>query len=158
AEKGVGAEGGLAMASPDVSACLIVKDEEASLPRCLQSIAGLVREVIAVDTGSRDATRSRAEALGCRVFDFPWTEDFSAARNETLRHAAGRWILSLDADESFDEPNRVKLSALLAGLGDAEAAYTFTQRSPLANGAPLDLIHTRLFRNHPQIRWQYRVH
>jgi tetratricopeptide (TPR) repeat protein len=146
------------MASNDVSACLIVRDAEASLPRCLASIAGLVREVIVVDTGSRDATPSVAESLGCRVYRFPWTDDFAAARNESLRHAAGRWVLSLDADEYFDAPNGGKLRDLLASLGDAAAAYTFTQRSLLASGSPLDLLHTRLFRNHPAIRWQYRVH
>jgi tetratricopeptide (TPR) repeat protein len=146
------------MASPDVSACLIVKDAEAHLPRCLESIAGLVREVIVVDTGSTDGTRAQAEALGCRVYDFPWTDDFAAARNESLRHATGRWILCLDADEYFDEANRAKLRSLLESLGDTDAAYTLTQRSVLANGSPLDLPHTRLFRNHPAIRWQYRVH
>jgi predicted Zn-dependent protease len=146
------------MVSPDVSACLIVKDAEASLPRGLESIAELVREVIVVDTGSTDATRSVAESLGCRVYRFPWADDFAAARNESLRHATGRWVLSLDADEYFDEANRHKLRDLLASLGDAAAAYTLTQRSLLASGSPLDLQHTRLFRNHPAIRWQYRVH
>jgi tetratricopeptide (TPR) repeat protein len=145
------------MASQDVSACLIVRDAEALLPRCLESIAGLVGEVIVVDTGSKDATASLARSLGCRVHTFAWADDFSAARNESLRHATGRWVLSLDADEYFDEPDRRKLRDLLAGLRDA-AAYLFTQRSLLANGSPLDLPHTRLFRNHPAIRWQYRVH
>lgn len=142
----------------DVSACLIVKDAQALLPRCLESVAGLVRETVVVDTGSTDATRSLAEAFGCRVFRFPWADDFAAARNESLRHARGRWVLSLDADEHFDEPNRQRLHDLIARLGDAGAAYTLTQRSLLANGSPLDLVHTRLFRNHPDIRWQYRVH
>ncbi len=146
------------MATPDVSACLIVKNAEASLPRCLESIADLVCELIVVDTGSTDATPARAAALGGRCFHFPWVDDFSAARNESIRHASGRWILWLDADEYLDEPNRKKLQTLLAGLPDGDAAYLMTGRSLLANGAPLDCLNTRLFRNHPQIRWRYRVH
>ena len=146
------------MATPDVSACLIVKNAEASLPRCLESIANLVRELIVVDTGSTDATPARAEALGGRCYHFPWVDDFSTARNESIRHATGRWILWLDADEYLDEPNRKKLQTLLAGLPGEDAAYLMTGRSLLANGAPLDCLNTRLFRNHPQIRWHYRVH
>jgi tetratricopeptide (TPR) repeat protein len=146
------------MANLDVSACLIVKNAQASLPRCLETIGDLVRELIVVDTGSSDATQSLAESFGCRVHHFPWIDDFSAARNESIRHAKGRWVLWLDADEYLDEPNRQKLRGLLAGLPDEDAAYVMTGRSLLANGSPLDLLNTRLFRNHPGIRWQYRVH
>jgi tetratricopeptide (TPR) repeat protein len=146
------------MASLDVSACLIVKDAEASLPCCVKSIADLVKEWVVVDTGSRDATPSLAESLGCQLYRFPWTEDFSAARNEALRHATGRWVLSLDADEYLDELNRPKLQSLLASLPEQDAAYAMTIRSPLPTGSPLDLQLVRLFRNHPQIRWQYRAH
>jgi tetratricopeptide (TPR) repeat protein len=146
------------MASLDVSACLIVRDAQASLPRCLKSVGDLVNEWVVVDTGSRDATRAVAESLGCRVWHFPWTDDFSAARNEALRHATGRWILSLDADEYLDEHNREKLRSLLASPPEEEAAYAMTIRSPLPTGSPLDLQLVRLFRNHPQIRWHYRVH
>jgi tetratricopeptide (TPR) repeat protein len=146
------------MASRDVSACLIVKDAQASLPRCLGSIADLVQELIVVDTGSKDVTPSQAASLGGRVYHFPWTDDFSAARNESLRHATGRWILSLDADEYVDEPNRQKLRGLLASLPDEDAGYVMTVRSLLPSGSPLDLQNVRLFRNHPDIRWKYRVH
>ncbi len=146
------------MARADVSACLIVRDAEASLPRAVQSVADLVGEVVVVDTGSRDGTRARAEALGCRVSVFPWSDDFAAARNESLRLARGRWVFWLDADEYLDEPDRRKLRDLLAGLPADRAAYALTQRSVLPNGAPLDLESVRLFRNHPDIRWQYRVH
>ncbi len=146
------------MAVLDVSACLIVKNAAASLPRCLESIADLVRELIVVDTGSTDDTPARAEAFGCRVYHFPWVDDFAAARNESICHAAGRWILWLDADEYLDESNHRKLQTLFAGLPDEDAAYLMTGRSLLANGSPLDCLNTRLFRNHPEIRWRYRVH
>jgi glycosyltransferase involved in cell wall biosynthesis len=84
---------------PNLSLTMIVRDEEQLLPGCLASVRGVVDEIVVVDTGSRDGTRSVAEKAGARVFDFPWRDDFAAARNEALRHAAGKWVLALDADE-----------------------------------------------------------
>ena len=98
-----------------VSLSLIVKNEEANLPACLQSVAGLVDEVVVIDTGSSDRTREIARAFGAKVFDFPWCDSFSAARNEGLRHATGQWVLWLDADEYFDQPNLEKVKSLVRG-------------------------------------------
>ena len=64
---------------------LIVRNEEQSLGRCLDSVQGLGDEIVVVDTGSTDGTRVVAAGRGARVFDFPWCDDFAAARNETLR-------------------------------------------------------------------------
>jgi glycosyltransferase involved in cell wall biosynthesis/predicted Zn-dependent protease len=86
-----------------ISACLIVKDEEANLPRCLASLQGKVDEIVVVDTGSTDRTVALAEAAGARVFHFEWCDDFSAARNESLSHAAGSHILWVDADDELIE-------------------------------------------------------
>ncbi len=146
------------MVRRDVSACLIVKDAKATLPRCLESIRDLVGEFVVVDTGSSDGTPARAEALGARVYHFPWTDDFAAARNEALHHATGRWVLSLDADEYLDEANRAQFRDLTANLPEEDAAYVLTMRSPMPGGSFLDIQNVRLFRNHPRIRWQYRVH
>jgi tetratricopeptide (TPR) repeat protein len=82
-----------------ISLCLIAKDEEKLLPGCLASVEGAVDEIVLVDTGSTDRTREIARAAGARVFEQPWCGDFSAPRNEALRHAKGDWILQLDADE-----------------------------------------------------------
>lgn len=84
-----------------ISACLIVKNEEKFLDRCLTSIRGLVDEIILVDTGSDDRTCDIAASYDCRIFHFPWQGDFSAARNESLRHATGEWIFIIDADEEL---------------------------------------------------------
>jgi GT2 family glycosyltransferase len=145
---------------PLVSLCLIVKDEEANLPDCLASAADLVNEIIVVDTGSTDRTKEIAARFGARVFDFPWCDDFAAARNECLRHATGDWILWLDADDRLDEENRARLRALLSGLGDENAAYAMKGLclpDPVTKAATV-VDHVRLFRNRPEIRWQYRVH
>src|SRR5262249_25313011 len=92
-----------------VSLCMIVRNEEANLPECLESVADLVDEMIVVDTGSNDRTKEVALNCGAKVFDFPWVDHFAAARNESLRYATGRWIFWLDADDCLDEENRTKL-------------------------------------------------
>ena len=74
-----------------VSLCLMVRNEEHDLPGCLQSAGDLVDEIIVVDTGSTDRTKEIAANFGAKVFDFPWCDDFAAARNECIRHATGEW-------------------------------------------------------------------
>jgi glycosyltransferase involved in cell wall biosynthesis len=141
-----------------VSLCLIVKNEEANLPPCLQPVADLVNEVVVVDTGSTDRSREVAAALGARVFDFPWVEDFSAARNESLRRATCPWIFWLDADDRVDEANHAKLRALFGSLRDLNAAYIMQTALLRKTGSPQLVDHIRLFPNHPDIRWRYRIH
>lgn len=84
---------------PSISACLIVKDGAATLDRCLASIAPVVDEIIVVDTGSTDSSVEIARRYTDKVFFYPWHDDFAAARNESLRHATGDWIMVIDADE-----------------------------------------------------------
>ncbi len=143
-----------------VSLCLIVKNEEANLAHCLGPVAGLVDEIVVVDTGSTDRTKAIAAELGARVVDFPWCDSFAAARNESLRHATGDWIFWLDADDRLDETNCDKLKALFAGLRDDNAAYVLKCVClPSAHTNTVTAVdHVRLFRNHGDIRWKYRVH
>src|SRR5262249_35851460 len=145
---------------PRVSLCLIVKGEEAHLGRCLRSVADLVDEVVVVDTGSSDRTKEVAAAGGAHVHDFPWVDSFAAARNESLRHARGRWSLGMAAAEYPDAETRARLRALLASLGEAPIGYLMRQRSPLEGSphAAAAVDQVRLFPNRPEIRWEYRVH
>jgi tetratricopeptide (TPR) repeat protein len=78
---------------------MIVRDEARMIDACLASVKGIVSEIIVVDTGSTDDTRERAKRFGARVFDVPWQNDFSHARNAALARASGDWVLILDADE-----------------------------------------------------------
>ncbi len=145
------------MGAPHTSLCMIVRNEQANLPECLSSVRDLFAEVVIVDTGSTDQTKDIAASFGARVFDFPWCDDFAAARNESLRRATGEWIFWLDADDRLDALNRAKVEALLGTLGQTQAVYlmrydTFTQ------GNPAVAWHKRLFRSDSGARWRYRVH
>ena len=82
-----------------ISLCMIVKNEEDTLPRCLRSAAGLVDEIVVVDTGSTDRTKEVAREFTDRVFDFPWNDDFSQARNYSFQLARCQYCLWLDADD-----------------------------------------------------------
>src|SRR5262249_4480308 len=84
---------------PRVSLCMIVRNEEANIADCLETVRNIVDEIVIVDTGSTDATKSIAERFGARLFDFPWIDSFAAARNESLRHARCEWIFWMDADD-----------------------------------------------------------
>ena len=82
-----------------ISLVMIVKNEEANLGRCLESVKGIVDEIVVVDTGSTDATKIIADSFNAVVYDFTWSNDFSAARNFGLEKATGAIRLILDADE-----------------------------------------------------------
>lgn len=82
-----------------LSLCMIAKNEEALLPGCLDSVKGIVDEVIVVDTGSSDRTVEVARRAGARIIEQPWRDDFAAPRNAAVAAATGDWVLQLDADE-----------------------------------------------------------
>ena len=82
-----------------VSLCMIVKNEADCLSRCLESMKGLVDEIIIVDTGSTDNTVEIAKQYGAVIKTYQWNNDFSQARNYSLSLATKEWILVLDADE-----------------------------------------------------------
>lgn len=82
-----------------LSVCMIVKNEEAVLGRCLDSVKEIADEIIIVDTGSTDRTKEIAGQYTGSIYDCEWNNDFAAARNASLSYATGKWILVLDADE-----------------------------------------------------------
>lgn len=95
-----------------VSLCMIVKNEEENLGKCLKSLQGIVDEMIVVDTGSEDRTVDIAKEFGAKVYDFKWTGDFSEARNYSFSLATCDYIYSADADEELDEDNRQRFIRL----------------------------------------------
>lgn len=99
-----------------ISLCMIVKNEERVLARCLDSVADLVDEIVIVDTGSTDATKEIAAKYTDKIYDFVWIHDFSAARNFAFSKATMEYIYSADADEVLDEPNRERFRILKDNL------------------------------------------
>lgn len=99
-----------------ISLCMIVKNEEKVLSRCLDSLKGLMDEIIIVDTGSTDRTKEIAMQYTSKVYDFSWCEDFAAARNFSFSKASMEYIYAPDADEYLDETNRKRFSLLKAAM------------------------------------------
>jgi glycosyltransferase involved in cell wall biosynthesis len=143
-----------------VSLCMIVRDEEHNLRNCLAPVADLFDEIVIVDTGSRDQTRDIAREFAPHVHEFAWTENFAAARNESLRHATGDWIFWLDADDRVQPEQVEKLRKLFDELDDCPR--TFLMNTVLVPSDPREdewvVTHPRLFRRHPLLHWEGRVH
>jgi len=143
--------------APTISACMIVKNEEQTLSRCLASIAGFVDEIIIVDTGSEDGTIEIAKSFGARVYHHPWEHNFSLHRNQSLRYAVCDWILIIDADEEFfcEDTWHVKPT-----LTETEASFLFLQcydldQSGMQKGF---LNQVRIFKNHLGMHYTHSVH
>lgn len=147
---------------PLLSLCMIVKNEEANLPRCLESVKGVVDEMVIVDTGSTDRTKEIAQSYGAKVYDFEWVDDFSAARNYGIDRAKGEWILVLDADEVLDAQTAIELRPILE-TSKADA-YNCVTRNVLSLQPELYYHDSsfqgwvRVFRNRPQYRFESMYH
>ena len=151
-----------------LSLCMIVRNEERFLPAALASARNCVDEMIVVDTGSNDRTRTLATEAGARVLDFAWRDDFAAARNCGLEAARGTHILVLDADERLGPGSAAALRKALADprllfgmlpLHDADALdapFEDVLSGKRRLQEPIWL--PRLFRNHPRLRFERRVH
>lgn len=147
------------MPSVRISLCVIVKNEEANIAACLDSAAGLVDEMVVVDTGSSDCTVQLARLHGASVYPFKWNDNFSDARNAAIGHADGDWILSMDADERLDPSSR---PAVRHAVENPSAdAYFLPVRNYLSNGPNSersDYGLCRLWRNSPEHRFRGRIH
>lgn len=142
-----------------LSLSMIVKNEENFLDDCLRSVQGVADEMVVVDTGSTDKTKEIAVRHGAKVIDFAWAGDFSQARNFSLDHCSGEWILYLDADERLDQRHKKTIRLLIrdrhvSAYNVIIAGDHATEKGSVsqANSYP------RLFRNLPGIRFEGRVH
>jgi len=145
-----------------ISGCVITKDEEKNIAKCLDSLKPVADEIIVIDTGSEDATIQIAEDLGAHVFRQKWENDFSKAKNAALDRARGDWIVFLDADEYFDETSVSKVRAVIEKVHGNRSV----------DGIKCELINIdrddgkiissneilRIFRNSKKIRYINKIH
>jgi glycosyltransferase involved in cell wall biosynthesis len=141
-----------------LSLCMIAKNEERNLARCLDSVRGLAGELIVVDTGSTDATPRIAAGFGAQVIPFDFTRvDFAAARNQAIARATGRWILMLDADETLDPASAPLVEKVIAQ--NENAGYFVERHNHWTDSSKVTRDYlVRLFANRPNHRYHGRVH
>jgi tetratricopeptide (TPR) repeat protein len=142
-----------------LSLCMIVRDEQEMLPRCLASVAEAVDEMVIVDTGSADETVEIARSFGARVISHAWTGSFAEARNVSLEAATGDWLICLDADEVLVSEDAGLLRSLTQRTWReafylSETNYT----GELDDGTAVTHNALRVFRNRPTYRFQGRLH
>jgi tetratricopeptide (TPR) repeat protein/GT2 family glycosyltransferase len=147
---------------PLISCCMITRNNERTIAAAVESIKPFVGEVIVADTGSTDRTVEICLAQGCRVYQFKWCDDFSAARNESLKYARGRWIIWIDSDDVIDPENGRGLVQLLMGVTDPRMmGFTMKVRCPAADEGDVNFTvvdHLKVFRNRPDLRFEGRIH
>jgi tetratricopeptide (TPR) repeat protein len=142
-----------------LSLCMIVRDEQEMLPRCLAAVAHAVDEIVLVDTGSSDRTVEIAESFGARVLSFAWTGSFAQARNVSFDAATGDWLMYLDADEVLVREDAALLRTL-TGRTWREAFYLSETNytGDLEDGTAVTHNALRVYRNRPEYRFEGRLH
>ena len=140
-----------------VSLCMIVRDEQEHLGRCLESVREAVDEIVVVDTGSVDRTIEIAESFGARILHEEWRGDFAAPRNTAIEAATGDWILVLDADEELIDGARIRE---LLHHEDVEG-YCLREVNFIGEELGIESVVNsafRLFRNRPAYRYSGALH
>lgn len=144
-----------------ISLCMIVKNEEKVLARCLDSIADLMDEIIIVDTGSKDATKAIAAKYTDKIYDFEWIGDFAAARNFAFSKAGMEYIYSADADEVLDEDNRAAFMQLKETLLKEIDIVQMYYANQLSHGTIYNFdreLRPKLFRRLRTFQWHGAIH
>lgn len=144
-----------------ISVCMIVKNEERVLARCLDSLAGLYEELIIVDTGSTDETKEIAGRYTDKIYNFEWIGDFSAARNYAFSKASCDYIYSADADEIVDEENRNRFLQLKSVLDSRIEIVQMYYDNQLEHGTVYNFnkeYRPKLYKRLRQFIWEEPVH
>jgi FkbM family methyltransferase len=145
---------------PFISLCMIVKNEENVLKRCLQSVEGILDEILILDTGSTDRTIEIASQYTDKIYQSLWTNDFSDARNYIASKASGEWIIALDADEYVDRENLKETISYLKSV--PSDLYVFKTNIINFAGEHGDQLiqhqHNRIYKNIPSIKFHRKIH
>ncbi len=144
-----------------ISACMIVKNEEAVLAGCLNSLKGIADEIIIVDTGSTDRTKEIAANYTDKIYDFVWVDDFAAARNFAFSKATMEYVYSPDADEVLEETDRKKFlqlkQVLLPEIEIVEMIYVNPENRNMAYNFTKEP-RPKLFKRLREFRWIDPIH
>ncbi|NOU98944.1 tetratricopeptide repeat-containing glycosyltransferase family 2 protein [Paenibacillus planticolens] len=143
-----------------ISLCMIVKNEELSLHRCLQSVRDIADEIIIVDTGSTDRTKEIASSFTELIYDMPWKDHFAEARNFAFSKATMDYILWLDADDELEEEDRRKFAALKSSIDPSvdSVMMPYHLAFDADNKVITSLKRNRLVRRACGFRWEGPVH
>ncbi|HIY54626.1 MAG TPA: glycosyltransferase [Candidatus Dorea merdavium] len=143
-----------------ISLCMIVKDEEAVLDRCLDCFGELADEIVIVDTGSSDRTKEIAGKYTSQVYGFPWCGDFSAARNYGLERATKEYCMWVDADDVMRQEDRRRFLEMKKTLpADTDVVLLPYETGFDSEGRPIFTYYReRIVRNSPEFRFAGRVH
>lgn len=140
-----------------LSVCLIAKNEENNIERCLESIKNIADEIIVVDTGSTDRTVEIAKAHGAKVIESLWENDFSKARNTSLDHATKKWILILDCDEELPKEQGEVLRKLIES-SPKEQGFHCRLINVIKGQSQVTAVVLRIFRNDKRYRFEGKMH
>ncbi len=144
-----------------ISVCMIVKNEEEILERCLESLKGLWEELVIVDTESTDRTKEIAARYTDRIFDYGWTGSFSDARNFAFSKCTKEYIYSADADEVLDEENRKHFLILKQAMDPRVEIVQMRYGNQLENGTIYNFdeeYRPKLFKRLREFSWIYPIH
>lgn len=136
-----------------ISLCMIVKNDENNLRRCLDRVKDKVDQIVIIDTGSTDSTIQIANEFTQDVYSFSWCDDFAAARNESLKHATSDYIFVLNADEYLEQDADLK-----TGIRSGKDFYYMKIYNIFSPGRALRYTEIRLFANHKGIKYRDRLH
>ena len=139
--------------------CMIVKNEENNIARCLESVKDIVDEIVVVDTGSDDKTIEIAQRYGAKIFYYKWDDSFSSARNYSIEQSSCDWILLLDADEQFDKSDTEQLIDFI-NTSDKDGAHFEINNYVGDSTAESCSVHSafRLLRNNGQYHFVGEIH
>lgn len=144
-----------------LSLCMIVKNEELTLDRCLSSVSDFVDEIIIVDTGSTDSTKEIAKKYNAKIYDFEWVNDFSKARNFSFSKATGDYTMWLDGDDYIEENYRIKLEETLKELEylkiDTVSSEYILSKDEIGN-TTYSLRRNRIVKRDRNFKWIGAVH
>lgn len=138
-----------------ISLCMIVKNEQLVLEKCLDSIKDVVDEIIIVDTGSNDLTINIAKKYTHKIFQLKWIDDFSYARNYSISKATKDYILWLDADDYLDVSQLNKLKKLKLSIDGSIDMYYLLYNF---NDDYEPFYRERIFKNNGKFKFIGKVH